>query len=117
MALSNCYNENNLYEIGVDEAGRGPLFGRLYVAGAILPKGGSFHHEWMKDSKRFHSKKKIHDMVWARLNKMIDQYAEENHIHLLFGANGTGTILYGKASKDDTKPLVIYCNKQYKDEK
>lgn len=62
MALSNCYNENNLYEIGVDEAGRGPLFGRLYVAGAILPKGGSFHHEWMKDSKRFHSKKKIHDM-------------------------------------------------------
>jgi hypothetical protein len=56
-------------------------------------------------------------MVWARLNKMIDQYAEENHIHLLFGANGTGTILYGKASKDDTKPLVIYCNKQYKDEK
>lgn len=50
------------YEIGMDEAGRGPLFGRLYVAGAILPKGTDFHHEWMKDSKKFHSKKKIKEM-------------------------------------------------------
>lgn len=50
------------YELGMDEAGRGPLFGRLYVAGAILPKGNDFHHDWMKDSKKFHSKKKIKDM-------------------------------------------------------
>ena len=50
------------YELGMDEAGRGPLFGRLYVAGAILPKGNDFRHDWMKDSKKFHSKKKIKDM-------------------------------------------------------
>ena len=62
MSLSHCYNEKNIYEIGVDEAGRGPLFGRLYVASAVLPKGDDFRHEWMKDSKRFHSKKKIRDM-------------------------------------------------------
>ncbi len=42
MSLSHCYNENNIYEIGVDEAGRGPLFGRLYVASAVLPKGDDF---------------------------------------------------------------------------
>ena len=53
--LSTCYNESNTFEIGIDEAGRGPLFGRLYVAAAILPKGGDFHHDWMKDSKKFHS--------------------------------------------------------------
>ena len=71
MSLSHCYNENNTYEIGVDEAGRGPLFGRLYVASAVLPKGGDFHHEWMKDSKRFHSKKKIRD---------VSDYIKENAI-------------------------------------
>ena len=60
--LSTCYNESNTFEIGIDEAGRGPLFGRLYVAAAILPKGGDFHHDWMKDSKKFHSKKKIKEV-------------------------------------------------------
>jgi ribonuclease HII len=56
--LSRCYNPEFNFEIGVDEAGRGPLFGRLYVAAAVLPKDDSFHHDWMKDSKKFHSKKK-----------------------------------------------------------
>ena len=60
--LSTCYNESNTFEIGIDEAGRGPLFGRLYVAATVLPKGGDFHHDWMKDSKKFHSKKKIKEV-------------------------------------------------------
>jgi len=35
--LSLKYNVENKFEIGIDEAGRGPLFGRLYVAAVILP--------------------------------------------------------------------------------
>lgn len=50
-------------EIGIDEAGRGPLFGRLYVAAVVLPKGNEFRHEDMKDSKKFHSKTKIKKMA------------------------------------------------------
>lgn len=127
--LQSCYDLNNAYEIGVDEAGRGPLFGRLYVGAVILPKGDNFKptknvnlqgefnssgsnprlkeadlnqrriqstladshsswsmtdkdfndapegriemfsglnrfkHEWMKDSKKFHSKKKIREVA------------------------------------------------------
>jgi ribonuclease HII len=75
MSLQSCYDPENEYEVGVDEAGRGPLFGRLYVAGVVLPKEG-FCHDWMKDSKRFHSKKKIRTMA---------EYIKENclayHIH------------------------------------
>ena len=48
-----------IFEIGVDEAGRGPLFGPVYTAAVILPKDDSFDHSKMKDSKKFHSKKKI----------------------------------------------------------
>ena len=48
-----------IYEIGVDEVGRGPLFGRVYTAAVILPKDDSFDHSKMKDSKKFHSKKQI----------------------------------------------------------
>ena len=49
----------NVFEIGVDEAGRGPLFGRVYAAAVVLPKDDSFDHSKVKDSKLFTSKKKI----------------------------------------------------------
>ena len=52
----------NILEIGLDEVGRGPLFGRVYTAAVILPKDDTFDHFKMKDSKRFHSKKKIKEM-------------------------------------------------------
>jgi len=55
------YEDTNVYEIGVDEVGRGPLFGRVYTAGVILPKDDSFDHFRMKDSKKFHSKVKIEE--------------------------------------------------------
>jgi ribonuclease HII len=50
-------------EIGVDEAGRGPLFGRVYSGAVILPKDNTFDHSLMKDSKKFHSKKKIAEVA------------------------------------------------------
>ena len=48
--------------IGVDEVGRGPLFGRVYAAAVILPpeiKIDESRTGLIKDSKKFHSKKKI----------------------------------------------------------
>lgn len=58
--LTKFYNEEwDKLEIGIDEAGRGPLFGRVYTAAVILPKDESFHYEWLKDSKKFSSEKKI----------------------------------------------------------
>lgn len=66
------------YEIGVDEAGRGPLFGRVYTGAVILPSANDesrpFDFSRLKDSKKFHSEKKIrevsdyikqHAVAWA----------------------------------------------------
>jgi len=67
------------YEIGVDEAGRGPLFGRVYTGAVILPPAASsatppFDFSLLKDSKKFTSDKKIrevsdyikeHAVAWA----------------------------------------------------
>jgi ribonuclease HII len=52
------YNDSSLYEIGVDEVGRGPMFGRVYTAAVCLPKeeSGLFNHTLMKDSKKFTGK-------------------------------------------------------------
>jgi ribonuclease HII len=58
--LETCLTtQPHIAEIGIDEAGRGPMLGRVYAAAVILPKDASFNHSLMKDSKKFHSKKKI----------------------------------------------------------
>lgn len=61
--LSTCYNNDDTLEIGIDEAGRGPLFGRVYSAAVVLPKTDIFDHSLMKDSKKFHSIKKINEVA------------------------------------------------------
>lgn len=57
--LNRYYNDDNIQEIGVDEVGRGPMFGRVYTAAVVLPKNSEFKHELIKDSKKFTSKKKL----------------------------------------------------------
>lgn len=65
--MNNIFNEKNTYEIGVDEAGRGPLFGRVYTAAVVLPK--DLDCKDIKDSKRFSSEKKI---------RKVYEYIKEN---------------------------------------
>ena len=59
------------YEMGVDEVGRGPMFGRVYAGAVILPLVKesdtnadddcfeAFNYALMKDSKKFTSPKKL----------------------------------------------------------
>lgn len=77
----NC--DNTIIEIGVDEAGRGPMFGRVYCGAVILPKDDSFNHSLMKDSKRFHSKIKIQeaaDYIKKNATAWSIGYSDENVI-------------------------------------
>lgn len=57
--MSETINAKAKYVIGIDEAGRGPLFGRVYAAAVIMPDDFVTPHPLIKDSKKFHSKKKI----------------------------------------------------------
>ena len=71
-------DNDSIIEIGVDEAGRGPLFGRLYVAAVVLPKDNSFDFREMRDSKKITSKKKI-----TELSEYIKQHSEAWYIHYI----------------------------------
>jgi len=65
------------YEIGIDEVGRGPLFGPVYAAAVILPakyesnesnESNNFAYHLMKDSKKFSSpvaRSKVADYIKA----------------------------------------------------
>lgn len=63
--LKKYMHELGTVEIGADEAGRGPMLGRVYSGAVVLPKDDSFDHFKMKDSKKFTSKnpKKINEVA------------------------------------------------------
>ena len=80
QVLRRFQDENSqIHEIGVDEVGRGPLFGRVYTAAVILPKDDSFDHYKMKDSKKFTSTNEI-EIVSEYIKKNALAWEELNHI-------------------------------------
>ena len=56
--LKTFFNKEFL-EAGIDEAGRGPMFGRLYTASVIIPQDDTFHQPFIKDSKKLSEKKRL----------------------------------------------------------
>ena len=76
-------SDTAIIEIGIDEAGRGPMFGRVYAGAAVLPKDDGFDHSQMKDSKKFHSTKKIEQVAeYIKQNAMAwaVEYEDEQTI-------------------------------------
>lgn len=73
MPLPKYYKDDDqTYEIGIDEAGRGPLFGRVYVAAVVLPK--HMDTTEIRDSKKL-SKKKLNT-----LSAYIREHAVVYHV-------------------------------------
>lgn len=72
------YDTKWKYEICIDEVGRGPLFGRVYIAAVVLPYDCTFDNKDVKDSKKFSSKKKI-----QAVSDYIREHALLWHIHYI----------------------------------
>lgn len=107
IALQKFFSENNSIEIGVDEAGRGPMLGRVYTAAVILPKDDSFNHSLMKDSKKFHSAKKIKEAAdYIKKNALYWHiaYADEKTIDDINIRNATH-----KSMHEAIKEVIVKC--------
>jgi ribonuclease HII len=64
VLLTRHYNQETTFELSIDEAGRGCLFGRVYIACVVLPKESDlFDGKNIKDSKKFSSKKKLNEVA------------------------------------------------------
>ena len=62
------FHISNVLEAGLDEAGRGPLFGRVYVGACIWPP--SIETDLIKDSKKLSARKRL----------IVCDYIKENAI-------------------------------------
>ena len=104
--LQPFYNEkNDIFEIGIDEAGRGPMFGRVYSGAVILPKNNDFQFHLLKDSKKFTSEKKINEVAEYIKNNALFwnvSYEDENVIDNINIRNATHCSMH-KSIKNITK--------------
>ena len=110
--LERFYNDENKYEISMDEAGRGCLFGRVYVASVILPKEPAlFDGTNIKDSKKFSSKKKINEVA---------EYIKQNFIVLLDGEDKSlvlSRFVFEGSDYTETANLVFKLNEKMTNKK
>lgn len=66
--------------IGIDEAGRGPLIGRVY-AGAAIWDGTNYNGDFIKDSKKMTPKRRAIALEWIEKNLIYGVgYADNNEI-------------------------------------
>jgi ribonuclease HII len=107
-ALDHTFDTQHLFEIGVDECARGPMFGRLYVAAVVL--NSEFDHTKMCDSKKIHSISKM-----RILSDYIQQNATAWHIEYIEASvideiNIRQAVLLGMRTAIE-KVLEILCKK------
>jgi Skp family chaperone for outer membrane proteins len=59
------------------------------------------------------SNRRINEQVWKRLNPMLAEMGKQRKMHVIFGANGTGNILYTDSHDDITDETIKYVNQRY----
>jgi outer membrane protein len=53
------------------------------------------------------------ESIWKQINQYAMEYGEEKGFDYIFGATGSGTLMYAKDSKDITEDVLKYINKKY----
>ena len=110
--LEILFDKNNkLIECGIDEAGRGCLAGRVYVAGVILDEKNQEDElfKQIKDSKKL-SRKKRHELRQYIENTAIDysvQYSDNKLIDEINILQATLNTMHKVIDNIKTKPELV----------
>ena len=80
--LKNRYNDDNKIECGIDEAGRGSLWGPLYAGAVVWPHESVWTQEVRDISEKIKDSKKLSEKKRNILYDDIKKYAEIGRAHV-----------------------------------
>jgi ribonuclease HII len=102
--MLNTHYISNILEMGIDEAGRGPMFGRVYAGAAILPP--DFNHSLMKDSKKLSERKRLiaYDYIKEYAIDYSTAYCTEGEIDIINIFKATQTAMHRAIAKCQVIP-------------
>lgn len=52
--------------------------------------------------------------IWAKLNAFVTEFGESKGYEVIFGAGGTGNIMYADDKMNVTTEVIQFCNSKYK---
>lgn len=58
-------------------------------------------------------KQQINGQVWERLNTYLEAFGKEKKVHLIFGIQGNGNIMYADKVYDFTEEAIEFANTKY----
>ena len=58
--------------------------------------------------------KSSNDKIWQSLNQYVKDFGKEKSYTLVFGAQGSGVLMYGEDDIDVTNEVIEYINNKYK---
>jgi outer membrane protein len=53
------------------------------------------------------------EQIWTQLNEYVKEYGKEKGYDYIFGAEGSGTIMYSTETEDLTEDMILYINNKY----
>jgi outer membrane protein len=75
---------------------------------AFLMKQKAFTEDNQRASQQYQ------DEIWKQVNQYVNDYGKENEFAYIFGAEGSGSIMYGNSRHDITEQLKVYINEKYR---
>lgn len=105
----------DINEVGIDEAGRGTLIGRVYAGAVILNQNITIPVKLIKDSKKLSPKKRAEALEWIKESLIWGVgYAEPEEIDKINILNAT-KLAMDRAIEDLKKKTQLYGNNIIKD--
>lgn len=103
------YLNKGVLEAGIDEAGRGPLFGRVYTAAVIIPQDETFQQPFIRDSKRLSEKKRLlaYDFIKENAIDYSISYQEHSDIDKFNIYNTTYSCMHKSLDKLIVRPEFL----------
>jgi outer membrane protein len=87
-------------------------------ASGDLEKYKQILDEYIKKRQELEQANKIlsrqyEEQVWNQINSYCQEYGKKKEYDFVFGAEGSGNIMYANAQKDVTKEVIEYINEMY----
>lgn len=58
-------------------------------------------------------KQQINRQAWERLNSYLEEFGKQKKVHLIFGIQGNGNIMYADKAYDFTEEAIQFANIEY----
>lgn len=66
------------------------------------------------ESSNMQVRNQFDQQIWKQLNQYLEEYGKEMEYSFIFGASGTGSLMYGNERKNVTQEALKFVNDRYK---